>query len=281
MSNAFSSLGNFANSGGFDVLGGLAGLANPPPNVPQPTSNMGSAYYYQPTGQGAADTQIQNQFGQMGQYTQTGYGGNAYNPYSYVQPGLQSYYQGMQNNPYASTMTQSGYQGVNPLAANYQAPSYQQASNQAGNASNQAGYQQFGAGMYDLTGANNGTSQVGGLLSQIGNSQLVGAANQMYAGAQQGGNALQGVGNLSLSNAGDIQNITQQTLGGLGSLANQYASGLNQFAGQGAGNLQQLAQQTTQGLMPYAQQSANQLPQLAQQYAQPGFNGAPTQRLPV
>lgn len=182
------------------------GGPSPPTSPASPTSNLGaSGSFYQPTGQGAADTQAQSLFGNMGSYQQFGN----------VLPGLESYYNSTQNNPYAT-----GAQGY---------------SNQAGTVAGN-----IGTGLSSL--GTGGVSQADYLLGALSGGNP--AFSDMLLGAQQGGSALQGVGGLDLANAGSIQGVTS----GMAAPSQSYAG----MTGQA---LPQIAQSTTSSLLPTAMQN--------------------------
>lgn len=178
------------------------------PSAPDPHSNIPAAQFYQPTGQGSADTQLQ------------GFFNNYQNPYTQFAPQFAGYLDRSMNNPYAAgAMTGAGYAGS---AANHGAA---------------VGYD--GANQLSAM-AGNGATTVNSLIDQL--SMINPQVAQMVAGAQQGGNALQGVGQNALSAAG-----------GLSGLAQGYANPLAGYANMTAGQLPGLAQGLTSGIMPAAQ----------------------------
>lgn len=148
------------------------------PTAPPISSNLPAAYLYQPTGQGAADTQLQGQFGQFQNYT------------NQVQPGLWSAAQQQINNPNAAW--------------------YQNTGNQAGNDSqwlaniNTTAMQGLGqtAGL--------GNSNIASLLSLSGSNPY---AQQAQQGAQTGGNILQDQSLQALRNAQSLNPSAQSNYG--------------------------------------------------------------------
>lgn len=211
-----------------------AGINGSLPSVPKPTGNMNSPYFYQ--------GQYQPQMDQMFYGNTQNYG--AYNPYvGTVFPGqataygqIGQYNQAMQNNPYAGQM-----QGM----SNWASPQMSQLGNQGQFYGNQM--LQSGAG---------GLGIADQLRGETYNYQY---ANPMIQGAQQGGQAMSGVGQAALGSAA-----------GLGKLASSYADPLSGFATGGLSGLQNVTQAATAGLMPYAQGAASQLPGMAAGYAMPG-----------
>lgn len=215
---------------------------------------------YRPTGQGAADQQLQGLFN------------NYSNPYNAVSGYNTNYLNSTQNNPYT--------QG------------YQSAGNMAGGMSGNLGGMQYGAlpGMFGLGGT--GTQALNDLSA---NSYQLGVPTQnMVNGAQTAGGLLSGQGYQSLGYANQLPGMAQGALGGLQGMAGNYAGGLSDYAGMTAQQLPGLAasyaapvnsyaagmaqslpgyaQGLTSGIMPYANQQAQGLTAGANQVMNTAFD---------
>lgn len=189
----------------------------------KPSSNMSQANYYQPTGQGAADQQLQGMF--------NGYS----NPYGQASGYNTSYLNNSQTNPYAS-----GYQG---------------AAGQTGQAAGTLGASQLGIGQQgsaDLSGLMSaiqgnpylsqlfqGAQAGGNALTQTGQNSL-GYSQALPGQAQQ---ALGGLGGLASSYADPLQGYAQNAASQLPGLANNVTQGLMPYAQSTAGTLQSAGNQ--------------------------------------
>ena len=203
------------------------------PSPPQSSSNLPAAYMYQPTGQGGADTQLQNYFN------------NFNNPYQSLQGNLQSVMNAGYNNPYAtnyqnaSVATQnagwgqgsqnltnssalnntglSGLSNIGSLIGNIAWNPYQSSAQQAA---------QSGGQMLQSHSASDFTN-VGALQPAASASQALGMSN---VGAAQGGlDFAQGLANPAYQNYGYAQGLANPAAQNYG-----YASGAAGALGQGA-----------------------------------------------
>ena len=207
----------------------------------KPSTNTagGQANYYQPTGQGAADQQLQGMFN------------NYSNPYGAASGYNSSYLTNTQTNPYAS-----GYQG---------------AAGQAGAQAGGLGAQQIGSaqsGMTDLSGLQGaiqgnpylaqlfaGAQQGGAAQGQVGQNSL----NASYALPGQAQGALGGLQGLASSYANPLQGYAGMSAQQLPGLAQSAIQGIQPYAQQSANTLMQGGNQVLQSSMDpqnalYAQQ---------------------------
>lgn len=184
------------------ITGGslIGGALNGGPSAPTPSyggAGGGQPYFYQPTGQGAADTQLQGMFT------------NYQNPYTAFAPQFNSYLSAMQNNPYVS-----GFQNFTGDAAG-----------------------RFGGAGDAATNAGNNMYNFGGSGVQALQNLIPAAAGgnpysqYMTQWANTGGQQMGLTGTNALASAAQLPGMASSYAQPLSTFANTGATNLQQLAG--------------------------------------------------
>lgn len=200
--------------GGGALIGGLSSAFGGGSGGGGYSSNMPDAQYYQPTGQGAADNQLQ------------GYFNNYQNPYGAVSGYNTNYLNASQNNPYAA--------GAQTWA------------NTAGQSAGNAGNSAYGAGSQLNASGMSGVGALQGLLSVNGETNPY--SWSMVSGAGTAGNSLTGVGNQALTDASGLGSLASSYANPLTNYASSGLSGLQGLAQQTTAGLMPYAQATASQL---------------------------------